>query len=227
MQRDGKRGTPRQSRLGGFWPFLAAWAFRTENPRVGGSTPSQATSLQRLSGVASWRLVPVLERAAGGLLFLAALLAAGCAVESPTSESWDEPLQAEPAAIPAASPALIQIGDPMVIAAPTQNAPDDIRVRWFGDGSVVLVNHTGRYIWVWGDWCVPDYAGPITDPSDIHCPMYDGKRRILQPRGLTNDKITLRPKCVMAGLNRVTVFDTDHGVMLGYHYFRATATTCH
>ncbi len=75
-----KRWKPRQSWLGRLWPFPVVGGPRTENPRVGGSTPSQATTLQQLTGISFGRLVPVLEQARGGVLFLAFLSAPMCAL---------------------------------------------------------------------------------------------------------------------------------------------------
>ena len=75
MLTSAKRGNPRQSWARRLWPFPVVGVHGTENPRVGGSTPSQATSPQRLSATASRRLALHFEHAAGGLVFLAALLA--------------------------------------------------------------------------------------------------------------------------------------------------------
>ncbi len=75
MLTSAKRGKPRQSWLGRLWPFPVVRSGRTENPRVGGSTPSQATTPQQLSGVAFRRLVLHFEHAAGGLIFLVPFIA--------------------------------------------------------------------------------------------------------------------------------------------------------
>ena len=56
---------PRQSWTRRFRALWVAKADRTENPRVGGSTPSQATSLQRLAGILLAALVLHLQLAAG------------------------------------------------------------------------------------------------------------------------------------------------------------------
>ncbi len=70
------RETPRQSWLRRLWPFPVIGVAGTENPRVGGSTPSQATTPQQLSATALRRLVLHFEHAAGGLFILAPFFAA-------------------------------------------------------------------------------------------------------------------------------------------------------
>lgn len=57
------------------WPFPVIGRPRPENPRVGGSTPSQATNPQQVAGDTGAALALHLQHAAGGIAFLGALLA--------------------------------------------------------------------------------------------------------------------------------------------------------
>ncbi len=83
-------GNPRQSWARRLWPFPVVGVHGTENPRVGGSTPSQATNLQRLSGISLRRLALHFEHAAGGLLFLAPLLLPTCtSAEATPADPWE------------------------------------------------------------------------------------------------------------------------------------------
>ena len=85
MLTERKVGKPRQSWSRRLWPFSAVRADRTENPRVGGSTPSQATTLQRLTGVLLLALALHLQ-----------LAAAAIAQERP--DPWGPPASETPAA---------------------------------------------------------------------------------------------------------------------------------
>ena len=75
MLTEGKLGKPRQSWLRRLWPFSAVRADRTENPRVTGSIPVQATSSQRLTSAQAGRLGSHFEH-----VLIATLLSLCCAV---------------------------------------------------------------------------------------------------------------------------------------------------
>lgn len=61
------RGKPRQSWTGRFRALWVRRPDRTENPRVGGSTPSQATNPQRVAGVLFGALALHLQLISGAL----------------------------------------------------------------------------------------------------------------------------------------------------------------
>jgi hypothetical protein len=72
MVTSNEAGKPRQSWTGRLWPFLVVGPGRTENPRVGGSTPSQATTYES-------HREPTLNRARLGAALLVVALASGAA----------------------------------------------------------------------------------------------------------------------------------------------------
>jgi hypothetical protein len=70
---------PRQSWTRHPWALPVIGRPRPENPRVGGSTPSQATTPQQVTSVAGGALWPHFAHAAGALVLLGALLFLGAA----------------------------------------------------------------------------------------------------------------------------------------------------